>query len=177
MAKKVFTKDVILTAAYELSFDRGIETITMRQIAKHLGCSVMPIYESFDSKEDLLNALSSFNETMYQGKCDRIQDRYYKLLQEGIKYPDFFLSVVEYDVHKIHSEEIIDSVCNLIRKEERLAHLDNCLAYTFNTRIEIFIVGLVYAYKTLPKEKKSYDKLRNILDETIASFIDTYSKK
>ena len=68
MAKKLYSRDIILKPAYALSFEKGMEHITIRQIAKELGCSVMPIYESFDSKEDLINELSTFNEEKYIDK-------------------------------------------------------------------------------------------------------------
>lgn len=174
MAKKVFTKDIILKTAYELAFNRGIEHISMRSIAKELGCSVMPIYEAFDSKEDLINALSTFNEEDYMQTTHTMYDRYYRLLREGIKYPNFFLSVVEYDVHKLHNETIIDFVCELVQKQEDLQYLSNRTAYIFNTRIELFIVGMVYAYRTMPADAKTFARLKPILDNAIESFIQTF---
>lgn len=176
MAKKIFTKDIILKTAYEMSFDTGIEHVSMRQLAKQLGCSVMPIYEAFDSKEDLINALSTFNEEQYMSSSETMYDRYYRLLKEGLKYPHFFLSVVDYDVHKTHEEEIIDYVCGLIQKEDRLQHLNNQHAYVFNTRVEIFIVGLVYTYKNMPKEAKTFPRMKNILDCTIDGLINTFQQ-
>jgi len=176
MAKKRYTKDMILKTAYDCSIEQGIEHISMRQIAKELGCSVMPIYEAFDSKEELINALSTFNEELYMNTSESMYDRYYRLLREGLKYPNFFLSVVEFDVHKNHNQEIVNYVRNLVRKEEGLEKLSDLNAYTFNTRIELFIIGMVYAYRTLPQRTKEFYVLKPILDNTIEAFIGIFSR-
>ena len=176
MAKKVYSRDIILKTAYALSFEKGMEHITIRQIAKELGCSVMPIYESFDSKEDLINELSTFNEEKYIDKDETMYDRYYRLLREGIKYPNFYLSVADYDVRKRHNENIIDHVCMIVKKHEKLKHLSDYYAFQCNTRIEIFILGMVYVYKDLPDARKADDKMISILNNCIDAFIEYYSK-
>jgi len=95
MAKKKFSRDLILEVAYELSFEYGLDGINMRMIAREIGCSVMPIYESFGSKEELLDALSTFNEKVYDVESNSMHDRYYKILFDGLKYPKFFASVLK----------------------------------------------------------------------------------
>ena len=176
MAKKIYSRDIILKTAYSLSFEKGIEHVTIRQIAKELGCSVMPIYESFDSKEDLINELSTFNEEKYIEKDKTMYDRYYRLMREGIKYPNFYLSVADYDVRKKHNENIIAHVCRIVKKHEKLKQLSDHYAFQYNTRIEVFILGMVYVYKDLPESKKEDKKMMDILNNCIDAFIEYYSK-
>src|ERR1700722_14720885 len=50
-------KKQILDAAEELFFHYGIKTITMDDIAKHLGMSKRTIYENFPTKDDIIDTL------------------------------------------------------------------------------------------------------------------------
>ena len=75
MSSKKYKKDIILKVAYELSKEIGLEALSMRKIANKVGCSVMPLYESFNSKEGLLSALSTFNEKLYDLSSTSMYDR------------------------------------------------------------------------------------------------------
>ena len=48
----------ILEAASELFFRHGIKSITMDEIASHLGMSKRTIYHSYDDKDSLVEALT-----------------------------------------------------------------------------------------------------------------------
>ncbi len=55
--KKQLTEDVILNQAFALARTQGFETITARGLAKALGCSTQPIYQSFGDMEGLKTAV------------------------------------------------------------------------------------------------------------------------
>jgi AcrR family transcriptional regulator len=172
MAKKKFSRDLILEVAYELSFKHGLDGINMRMIAREIGCSVMPIYESFSSKEDLLDALSTFNEKAYDLESNTMQDRYYKLLEDGLKYPKFFASVLKHDVNFQHEEEVLENIIKLIKKDVRLRRLSDRDIFILNSRIEVFIIGLVFTYQMVDKRNDPFGTAKRILDEGINAFID-----
>ena len=56
------TKDRIVLGARELFFKYGIKSITMDDIAKHLGISKKTIYQFFDDKDQIV--LSLMNQTL-----------------------------------------------------------------------------------------------------------------
>jgi AcrR family transcriptional regulator len=52
-------KDRILEGAEELFFKAGIRSVTMDDIAKHMGMSKKTIYQSYRDKDEIVNALVS----------------------------------------------------------------------------------------------------------------------
>jgi AcrR family transcriptional regulator len=181
MLSKKYTRDVILKAAYELSKEIGLEALSMRKIANEVGCSVMPLYESFSTKKELIDALSTFNEKLYDLASCTMYDRYFRFLKEGLEYPAFFLSVVKYDANRQyhgnkHQEETINNLCNLMRKDDRLSNYSNLELYRVNSRIELFIIGAVYTYSLLETTKNNYPLLKNALVQTAEAIIDGFVK-
>ncbi|WP_159722480.1 TetR/AcrR family transcriptional regulator [Enterococcus sp. CSURQ0835] len=57
MRRKVYTKDQILKAAYEVVEHEGFSGFTARNIAKKMGISTQPIYLEFKNMSDLKNTL------------------------------------------------------------------------------------------------------------------------
>ncbi|MBV7392452.1 MULTISPECIES: TetR/AcrR family transcriptional regulator [Enterococcus] len=57
MRRKVYTKDQILKAAYEVVEGEGFSGFTARNIAKKMGISTQPIYLEFKNMGDLKNTL------------------------------------------------------------------------------------------------------------------------
>ncbi|GCF95750.1 TetR family transcriptional regulator [Enterococcus florum] len=57
MRRKVYTKDQILKAAYEVVENEGFSGFTARNIAKKMGISTQPIYLEFKNMMDLKNTL------------------------------------------------------------------------------------------------------------------------
>ncbi|MFY9310553.1 MAG: TetR/AcrR family transcriptional regulator [Bacteroidia bacterium] len=68
------TKDRILKGAEELFFKYGIKSITMDDIAKHLGISKKTIYQFYSDKnevvETLMSSLTKTNECVFQKIAD-----------------------------------------------------------------------------------------------------------
>lgn len=175
MASKKYTKEIILKAAFDLALEVGVDKISMRKLADRIGCSVMPIYEEFISKEELIKAISIFTEQQSNQESTTLYDRFYGLLYYGLKYPKFFLSIIEYDSIHRQPQEIICKVCGLMRRDSRLKHLDDRDAYIINTRIEIYLIGLIYTYQFTGSDlMKRYTQLKNILTEAIDSIIIGY---
>ena len=51
--KSVYTREMVLEAAVEVFKNEGYEKITVKNIAKQLGCSIAPVYAAYTSMEDL----------------------------------------------------------------------------------------------------------------------------
>ncbi|WP_027340817.1 TetR/AcrR family transcriptional regulator [Halonatronum saccharophilum] len=52
--KKKYTKDQIIEVAFEMAKEEGIDSITIRKVAKRLKSSIAPIYVNFEDVEELI---------------------------------------------------------------------------------------------------------------------------
>ncbi len=165
MSKKKFTREIVLDAAYDLSKKIGLEALSMRMIAEKIGCSVMPIYEAFNSKEDLLNELSTYclNETLFELRADQPVDRYVKLLEYGLKYPKFFLEFARFERSYDHTDETVKALCRLMKNDERLRMKSDKHVLRINARIETYIVGVIFFDHTDVYSEKDFLKFKDIL--------------
>lgn len=64
-------KDRILEGAQELFFKAGIRSVTMDEIARHLGMSKKTIYQFYRDKDDIVSALVQKN--LEDDKCQMIE--------------------------------------------------------------------------------------------------------
>lgn len=55
--KKKFTKQQVIDSAFEIAQKEGIDGITIRKVADHLGSSIAPIYVNFNDVEELKSAV------------------------------------------------------------------------------------------------------------------------
>ena len=69
MRHKVYTRDHILKAAYEVISKEGFSNFTARNIAKKMGVSTQPIYLEFKNMQDLKNTLI---KTVYEGLEEKL---------------------------------------------------------------------------------------------------------
>lgn len=51
--KELITKDKILEAAFTLARAEGMECVTARKLAKHIGCSTQPIFRVYSNMNEL----------------------------------------------------------------------------------------------------------------------------
>lgn len=73
---KLSRKDIVAAVA-QLIAEQGLENLTMRNIARHVGCSVGTLPHYFDGKEDIVNAALNWSS-------DRIMSRLSELPADEI---------------------------------------------------------------------------------------------
>ncbi len=151
MANKKYSKEIILEIAFELSKEIGVNALSMRMLAKELGCSVMPIYEAFESKQDLINHLSNYciQETIDELNSESIYARYEKMIEYGFKYPKFFLDFVLISRDNSVNPELIELLYSMMRKDCRLKNQPDKVLHRYNFHIEMFIIGCVYSVQNM----------------------------
>lgn len=173
MAKKKFGKDIILNAAFDICKDVGLNALSMRMLAKKLGCSVMPIYDSFESKEDLLSELKQFCviETLVELESDTLCERYIKMVNYGLEYPQFFLDFVDIGRNRQMDSKIYSMLFDLMRKDERLKNLSDDQLSEINAQMEIFIMGLIFFNKDSKKTSALYETCKYRVLEVANSII------
>ena len=82
-------EDAILDVALEITRKSGIEGVNARELAKELGCSIQPVFRTFQNMENLKKALykkveEHFNAYMLNGMNHRIP-----FLGMGLAYINF----------------------------------------------------------------------------------------
>ena len=55
--RETLTRDRVLRAALALADERGIDTLSMRELGRHLGVDAMSLYNHVDNKDDLLDGI------------------------------------------------------------------------------------------------------------------------
>lgn len=75
----IYSKEKIIEVGYSLVKKKGIEYLSSRNIAKELGCSIKPIFATFESMDNLKNEVLNF-----------ILDKYLEYINSGFNSFDKF---------------------------------------------------------------------------------------
>lgn len=89
-------KERIIEEASELFFHNGIRSITMSDIASHLGISKRTLYEVFKDKEELL-------EACIKGNIEKADLEMKVLLEESENVIDIMMRIYAKNLNDIHS--------------------------------------------------------------------------
>jgi AcrR family transcriptional regulator len=109
------TKTRILTGAGELFFKYGIKSITMDDIAKHLGMSKKTIYQFFEDKDQIVLSLTRANLAMHQNNFETIEknskDPIHEIVNSAEQMKNVFTRinpVMFYDMQKYYPKAWAD---------------------------------------------------------------------
>ncbi len=84
------TKEEIINVAIRLVREKGIESLNARDLAKEIGCSVHPIFRTYNSMEGLKTAIYKMAENIYNERMlsagEHTDDGF---LNMGLTYIDF----------------------------------------------------------------------------------------
>lgn len=104
-------KDYIITEADKLFCQYGFKSVTMDDIAKHLGVSKKTIYQNFKDKNELINILIRdriLNQDLQMNDCFAKSENAVQELYLGMQDMDYFLATMNpmlfYDLQKYHQE-------------------------------------------------------------------------
>ncbi len=93
------TRQAILQTALALITEKGLDKLSLREIARRVGYSPAGLYEYFDSKEDILRALAREGDVLLRDAFGRISADLplaERLTQICLAYVDFVLRYSEY---------------------------------------------------------------------------------
>lgn len=140
--RKAFDKDMILQAAMDLAREVGFRKLTMRSLASKLNCSVMPIYDAYESKDHLIQDV--FDSIVRENNsAPTYFERNRQVLLNGIRSPQLFRDIKKYSSSSseflAHYEETIE----LMAKDQRFEQFsyEACKSIYFD--LLIYISGLV----------------------------------
>ena len=104
-------EEYILTESEKLFMKYGMRSVTMDNIAKHLGMSKKTIYAHFKDKNELVNKL--FTQMLYKDKCEieECNNKAQNAIEEVFMIMDYLKEclsginpIVFYDLEKYHSD-------------------------------------------------------------------------
>lgn len=72
--KSKFTREEITAAALELAADKGISSLTARNLASVLGVSTRPIFTAFKSMDEVLNEVRKAALEKFNGYAEKAKD-------------------------------------------------------------------------------------------------------
>lgn len=142
MKKKLYSKELILKKAIELSKKVGFYKLSMRELAKYVGCSVMPIYSNFDSRETLIEEI--FKKVVNElSSAKGYFERNNEILRQGIKSPAFYRDMRDYNSGQEYIEVKYPDIIALMRNEEKLKGFDEKICSSIHFDISVYITGIV----------------------------------
>jgi AcrR family transcriptional regulator len=94
--KEVITKDMILEVAFELARTEGIENVTARKLAGHIGCSTQPIFRVYTNMSELY-------EEIYKKAMDSFGE-YYENYSSNVVIPFVHLGLAYIDYAKVEGK-------------------------------------------------------------------------
>jgi len=164
MAKKLYPQSLVLDTALELAKEVGFNKLSIRAIAKRLNTSVSPVYDSFESKQDIIQAIiikvldeNVSNETYF--------NRNHGILSYGLKYPMLYRDIQMHTrIYPIETTHIQD-VRTLMMNESSLNGFSERALNSMNFDILIFISGLVQLKLSDTKNELNDDYHHNTLDQ------------
>ncbi|MCR5356804.1 MAG: TetR/AcrR family transcriptional regulator [Lachnospiraceae bacterium] len=88
--KESITKQMIIDGAFDLLKKDGIEAVTARKLAAHIGCSTQPIFRVYENMEELLSELFEKARKYYEDFCISNHNNYdTPFVNMGLNYINF----------------------------------------------------------------------------------------
>ena len=174
MSKKIYSKEKILSAAIDLSRESGISKLSMRLIAKKINCSVSPIYDAFESKDDLEKAV--FDHIIEKSNASgKYFERNKQVLTDGINFPELYRDIRRLTNKYNSSFKYYDDLISLMKVEESLKDFSVPELESLHFDLMTYINGLIEKSLLDFKDKISLDEYLSILDQVTICFIWGYN--
>jgi TetR/AcrR family transcriptional regulator, cholesterol catabolism regulator len=90
MAEMDEIKQKIVLAANDLFMKYGIRSVTMDDIARHLGMSKKTIYHSFAEKDELVQAVNKLHQDMWEAESCKVKDNTTNAIEELLQFSIIF---------------------------------------------------------------------------------------
>jgi AcrR family transcriptional regulator len=111
MAENEEIKKKIVDSAFELFKKYGIRSVTMDDIARHLGMSKKTIYQSFSEKDEIVLAVTKMHECMWEERATHLAQTSDNAIEELLKFSMVFRDQMRqmnpslmFDLFKYHRE-------------------------------------------------------------------------
>lgn len=179
LAQKIYSKEKILEEAFKYCSKNGIEALSVRRLASKIGSSVMPIYDTFDSKEGLIRALVNYAIQLSfptEGHGD-YRNRCMGMLKFAMDYPLFYIDLVKLNKQLKFTKDHLVSFDIMMKNDTLLKELPFHKLFEINTSVEFYMMGMIlWESSELPISTDRKENLEEKLDDYITRIIKSYRK-
>ena len=157
--KYKFTKNEIISAAFELAREAGIESVTARAVGARLGSSSKVIFGSFENMEELhkevIKAAQEFSWNLMSSAMK--EGKYPAYKASGMAYIEFarkehwlfeLLYMRKRSLNKASEEEDRQRIQPIVEMIEKNTGLDEEKAYLLHLDMWIFVHGIAVMIAT-----------------------------
>ena len=178
--KESITKQMIIDGAFELLKKEGVEAVTARKLAAHIGCSTQPIFRVYENMDELLKELFERSRAYYEDFCNSNKNSYdTPFVSLGINYIRFakqeqnLFKLLFLSGNKDHTlYELINGKENafVMKEIKKIPNLNMDNVELIFTKVFIFMHGM--AGMTITREFDLSDKeAEDMLKDAIKGFI------
>ena len=178
--KESITKQMIIDGAFELLKKEGVEAVTARKLAAHIGCSTQPIFRVYENMDELLKELFERSRAYYEDFCNSNKNSYdTPFVSLGINYIRFakqeqnLFKLLFLSGNKDHTlYELINGKENafVMKEIKKIPNLNMDTVEVIFTKVFIFMHGM--AGMTITGEFDLSDKeAEDMLKDAIKGFI------
>lgn len=177
--KPKYTKEEILATAFDLAREKGLDSITVRSVAKKLGSSIAPIYVNFKTVDELIQEVVkkafkiSRQMLIEQNSGHPFRDIGIASLRFASEYSVLYRDlIIKSNPHMKYDNENTNFVIEQMKKDPILSTFSDEELKTILFKMQTFQTGLsvMVANKLLPEDFDD-DKLIEIFDSTAADVI------
>lgn len=102
------TKNKILRISIDLFAEKGFSTVTIREIAKHVGIKGSSIYNHFSSKDDILDGILEYQQKLIQIEYDdKLAGIDRNLLKQNKSLEEILLVSLSTSIHTLDSSDLV----------------------------------------------------------------------
>jgi len=147
--KTVFSRDAVLEAGFQVLRKRGLQGLTSRNVARELDASVMPVYSSFGSMRQFVNAvIGKARDLMLEYASRPHTDMVFLNMGVGIaKFardePAFFRAMfLERGDFKGIIDEFLATLCDGMRQDPMFAEMPHEARMALLMKMWVYTHGL-----------------------------------
>lgn len=183
-ANTIFSKDMIVDAAFYVANEQGIEHMTIRNIAKHMGSSIAPIYVNFKHVEELKHAVMEKAQDIYHHmiKLSKHEDPFLRYaiasMEFNKKYPKLYKVFLLDEDDSETSEKNVRKMMDAILENKQYTNLSEEALMRFIISMQALQVGLsIMAKKSYYKPYLEDKDVIKLIDSNGAALMDFLLKQ
>lgn len=156
-------------AVLELSKTKHISTISVRDIANHLGISTGALYYQFKSKDDLLNEMFVYYKLEYDEFIEELDTDPTTFLQAYLDYYSRYIDQFKFTysselAHILNHTSLVTSLSSHLKTLDKIG-----LDYEKDAHLVTIIFGTIRAYLLAPDYMKKCDQ-KLMIEELVKLF-------
>lgn len=179
MPKQRITKEMVVTAAFELAREGGMEQVLVKNIAAKIGCSVQPIYCYCNNMDELKEEVIARIRVHLHAYVKQHLGKNFQFQDAGLAHAKFAKEEPQlYRAYFLRKREPMHSVAEIFQSEAspdvavRISQeygITEAQARELHLNMMIYNVGISFILSTLG-EHTDISEIEQLLDKACAAF-------